>query len=177
MSKIDLKELAYMSPASQDGWEMYQMLRQVVELKPKNIVEIGCDGGGFLRTLTDLFPEADIVGIEINERPELFRFRMLFGDSQDSQTVRRLQTHFRNRPIDFLFIDGDHHYEAVKAEYQLYSPLVKRGGIIGFHDTNNRGIEGVEVDRFMAELDESQSYQTMDFRTDRFSPGTRIIWI
>lgn len=172
-----LKKLAYESPASQDGWEMWQMLRHVQLLEPKCIVEIGCDGGGFLETLTELFPDADILGVEINEREELHRFRMIYGDSQDPATVHGVEAHFRPRKIDFLFIDGDHHYEAVSKEYALYAPLVRKGGIIGFHDTNNRGIDGVEVDRFMRELDATQSHATMDFRTDRFSPGTRIVWV
>lgn len=173
----DLKALAYQSPASQDGWEMWQMLKEVAAIKPKVIVEIGCDGGGFLYTLTKLFPDADIVGIEINQRAELHEFRMIYGDSQDPTTVSRLISHIRPAKIDFLFIDGDHHYDAVRTEYQLYAPLVRDGGIIGFHDTNNRGIDGVEVDRFMAELDERISVKTADFRADRKSPGTRIIWV
>ena len=37
--------------------------------------------------------------------------------------------------IDFLFIDGDHTYQAVMTDWLLYSPLVKRGGIIAFHDS------------------------------------------
>lgn len=174
---IDLKALAYQSPASQDSWEVWQMLKEVAVIKPKVIVEIGCDCGGFLYTLTKAFPEADIVGIEIKQRAELHEFRMIYGDSQDPATVSRLVSHLRPRKIDFLFIDGDHHYNAVRTEYQLYAPLVRPGGIIGFHDTNNRGIDGVEVDRFMAELDDLISVKTADFRTDRFSPGTRIIWV
>jgi hypothetical protein len=31
-------------------------------------------------------------------------------------------------------IDGDHSYEGAKTDYELYSPLVARGGLIGFHD-------------------------------------------
>lgn len=177
MYSTDLMALADASPASQDGWEMWQMLEHVAMLEPKVIVEIGCDGGGFLYTLKKAFPKADIVGIEIKERKELYPYHVIYGDSQSPDTVSRLVSHIRPSSIDFLFIDGDHHYEAVKTEYQLYAPLVRRGGIIGFHDTNSRGIEGVEVDRFMRELDHLQSYQTMDFRTDRFSPGTRIVWV
>ncbi len=37
--------------------------------------------------------------------------------------------------IDFLFIDGNHSYESVLCDFLLYYPLVKTGGIIGFHDT------------------------------------------
>lgn len=37
--------------------------------------------------------------------------------------------------IDFLFIDGDHTYQGVLTDWLLYAPLVKRGGIIAFHDS------------------------------------------
>jgi cephalosporin hydroxylase len=37
--------------------------------------------------------------------------------------------------IDFLFIDGDHTYEGVKNDWEMYSPFVKKRGLICFHDT------------------------------------------
>ena len=36
--------------------------------------------------------------------------------------------------IDFLFIDGDHRYDGVKSDFEMYKSLVKSGGLIGFHD-------------------------------------------
>jgi predicted O-methyltransferase YrrM len=36
--------------------------------------------------------------------------------------------------IDLLFIDGNHDYPAVLQDYEQWSPLVKPGGIIAFHD-------------------------------------------
>ena len=38
------------------------------------------------------------------------------------------------RKIDFLFIDGDHSYEGVKADFRLYSGFVRESGMIVFHD-------------------------------------------
>jgi len=38
------------------------------------------------------------------------------------------------KPIDLLFIDGDHSYEGVKADIQNYLFKVKEGGKIVFHD-------------------------------------------
>jgi predicted O-methyltransferase YrrM len=38
------------------------------------------------------------------------------------------------RQIDLLFIDGDHTYEGVKKDWEMYSPLVRSGGLIVFHD-------------------------------------------
>lgn len=42
---------------------------------------------------------------------------------------------FDNESIDFLFIDGDHTYSAVKKDYEDYFPKVKTNGYIFFHDS------------------------------------------
>lgn len=38
--------------------------------------------------------------------------------------------------IDFLFIDGDHTYEGVKKDFELYSTILNDNGIIVIHDTD-----------------------------------------
>ena len=38
--------------------------------------------------------------------------------------------------IDFLFIDGDHSYEGVKKDFELYSTILSDKGIIMLHDTD-----------------------------------------
>ncbi len=38
-------------------------------------------------------------------------------------------------PIDLLFIDGDHSYEGVRRDWELFSPHVRPFGVIVFHDT------------------------------------------
>jgi hypothetical protein len=38
------------------------------------------------------------------------------------------------RPIRLLFIDADHSYAGVKADFDTWSPLVMAGGLIIFHD-------------------------------------------
>ena len=40
--------------------------------------------------------------------------------------------------VDFIFIDGDHSYDACKADILAWSPFVKRGGVIAFHDFGSR---------------------------------------
>jgi predicted O-methyltransferase YrrM len=44
--------------------------------------------------------------------------------------------------IDLIFIDGDHSYEACKADIVAWAPYVKRGGVMAFHDFGSRA-EGV----------------------------------
>jgi len=50
-----------------------------------------------------------------------------------SEMIYSLKT--KETKIDFLFIDGDHHYESVKKDWDLYSPLLGNGSIVAFHDT------------------------------------------
>jgi predicted O-methyltransferase YrrM len=47
----------------------------------------------------------------------------------------------KDQKIDFLFIDADHSYEAVSTDWKDWSPYVRKGGIIAFHDYY-RDIEG-----------------------------------
>jgi len=46
--------------------------------------------------------------------------------------------------LDFLFIDGDHSREGVWADFRLYSPLVRAGGLIAFHDVSEHTYPAVE---------------------------------
>jgi predicted O-methyltransferase YrrM len=36
--------------------------------------------------------------------------------------------------VDLLFIDGDHSYDGVKADWNAYSPFLKPGSVVVFHD-------------------------------------------
>lgn len=40
-----------------------------------------------------------------------------------------------NKPIDLLFIDADHSYEAVRKDWADWFPKVRPGGVIALHDS------------------------------------------
>jgi len=67
-----------------------------------------------------------------NLSPEIF---LIAGNSHDSTSLEAVKT--KVAELDFLFIDGDHTYEGVKQDYEMYGPLVRPGGIIAFHDIND----------------------------------------
>jgi predicted O-methyltransferase YrrM len=55
--------------------------------------------------------------------------------------------------VDFLFIDGDHSYEGVKSDFEMYSGLVRPGGLIVFHDIcKHAKAMGCHVDLFWEEV-------------------------
>jgi len=48
--------------------------------------------------------------------------------------------------IDLLFIDGDHHYEAVRRDFEDWYPFVRPGGLIVLHDS--RRLPGTPKDQY-----------------------------
>jgi predicted O-methyltransferase YrrM len=40
-------------------------------------------------------------------------------------------------PVDFIFIDADHSYHAVRGDWETWSPLVASGGIVALHDSRS----------------------------------------
>lgn len=54
--------------------------------------------------------------------------------SYNEETLQKVKTILKDDFIDFIFIDGDHRYDAIKKDYEMYEPLVRPGGVIAFHD-------------------------------------------
>jgi len=46
--------------------------------------------------------------------------------------------------LDFVYIDSDHCYEAIKADIENYYSLLKKGGVLAGHDIENVGHETEE---------------------------------
>jgi hypothetical protein len=57
--------------------------------------------------------------------------------SQDPETLFQVEHLLQGRQVDWLFIDGEHSYEAAIGDYQKYKKFVRQGGYIGMHDVVN----------------------------------------
>ena len=80
------------------------------------------------------------------QRAKLYR---LFTANQPQCQLELL----RGRPIDFLFIDGDHRYPGIRRDYELYANLVRPGGLIAFHDIRPKPYaESIQVFRLWDEI-------------------------
>lgn len=154
--------------ASQRRAEILEFLERVERLRPKRVCEIGTAGGGTLYLLTRVAePDAVLVYVDLSvswfsarARARLARLEQrvvgVEGDSHDPATRDRVSDVLGGEPLDVLFIDGDHSYDGVRADFDLYAPLVRPGGIVALHDVNpdadaSYAVSG-DVPRFWAEL-------------------------
>jgi len=60
--------------------------------------------------------------------------------------------------LDMVYIDGNHAYDYVKKDIELYYPKVKIGGIIGGHDIDGNS-HGVNVQRAVYEFADKNNLQ------------------
>jgi cephalosporin hydroxylase len=147
----------------QDFEELEAYVEVLGVLTPREVaVEIGYHCGGTHFAWTKLFPEVISIECDYNACCRgIVDFagsgsKLLHGDSRDSMTVRMLQCILGNRSIDHLFVDGDHAYSSVHADFLNYAPLVRKGGVIGFHDSR---WDQAGVKRFLADLQAGEVYR------------------
>ena len=123
----------------------------VLESKPDYVLEIGTGQCQSARTILGALSDnkkGKLVSIDLRDKrykiPDDLKsyFHQIIGNSHTEDIFNKVKEQF-NKPIDILFIDGDHKYCGVKKDFEMYVPLVKKGGLILMHDTcNNR--EGVK---------------------------------
>jgi predicted O-methyltransferase YrrM len=63
-------------------------------------------------------------------------YKLIRGYSKD------VSEQYKNSSLDFVFIDGNHDYETVMDDIKSWFPKIKKGGMIGGHDFEEK-FEGV----------------------------------
>jgi predicted O-methyltransferase YrrM len=146
--------------------ELVDFLGLVRAEEPQRVLEIGTAEGGMLFLLAwASAPQARVLSLDIQTydaaRLRLYRgfgrrgqhLDVLHADSHLEATRKDVEQFFRNARLDVLFIDGDHSYDGVRDDYELYAPLVRPGGLIAFHDiVDGRPETSGDVPRFWREI-------------------------
>ena len=133
--------------------ELMALLEIVDERRPRTVVEIGTFAGGTLSLLARCAAsDAIVVSIDLpggqygggyaESRAHLYRsfaerdqrIELVRADSHRLETRDRVRWLLDSRPIDLLFIDGDHALEGVRRDLELYGPLLADDGLVAFHD-------------------------------------------
>jgi predicted O-methyltransferase YrrM len=161
-------------------WEEWKRLLDlfVPEQTPKRILEIGTGRAGSTYFLTKVGGEGSLV-VTVDSEPLAKEYVGLYpryprqrihsvtGKSHDSETVNMVKNILRDEPLDILYIDGDHSYDGVKMDFEIYKRFCNEKTIICFHDIipdhgTSRGIQTEAytggVYKFWAELKENRKY-------------------
>ena len=139
--------------AIQKTRELAPLVALVKRSSPRTVVEIGTAAGGtFYAWCGAADAQATIVSIDLpggefgggyseKDLPRLRsygragqRLSFILADSHLASTCELLSETLAGAGIDFLMIDGDHTYDGVKRDFELYSPLLAADGLVAFHD-------------------------------------------
>ena len=175
--------------------EILEFCKFIYKLKPRRILEIGTAKGGSLFLFSRISGKNSTIfsidlpiikyvgGITLAPPPKIFfkafklddqKMAIIRGDSHDSSTLKKVKRILKKNKIDILFIDGNHSYKGVKKDFEIYSPLVRKNGIIAFHDIVEVPSEsGVRVNKFWNEIKEYYEYLEFveDWNQGRYGIG------
>ena len=162
---------------SQVPEEILAFLKLLTQRPPATVLEIGTDKGGTFFLLSRVAaPDALLLSLDLPVgrksaypawreplyrafRRERQRVELTRLDSHDPRTREKIRELLGGRKLALLFIDGDHSYDGVKLDFEMYSPLVAGGGMIAFHDIVDRREAGAcGVPAFWRELKQNRRH-------------------
>lgn len=144
--KVDIATGKGAIRSNQRREEILPLLSKLHAHKPRVVCEIGCDTGGTLALFAQCAaPDGLILSLDINHKPcpskgfDHFATKQqkvvtVAGDSHDPRTLEQVRRIINDRPIDFLFIDGDHSFSGVFDDFLMYSAFLREGSLLAFHD-------------------------------------------
>jgi len=116
---------------------IYEKHFSPIRNKSIKILEIGILNGGSLEMWRYYFPEAIIVGIDINplcKQHEQERINIRIGDQTDEKFLQSLIEEFGE--FDLIIDDGSHHVAHVNKTFQFLFPKMADNGIYFIEDTH-----------------------------------------
>ena len=118
----ELKPTSYLEIGAREGIALRYFVERVPTIERVHVIDMpgaqwGCKGSGKL--------------LSANLQALNCRTHVVFGDSQG---VPALESVWR-KTFDVVFIDGDHTYEGVKRDFELYAPFANM--IVALHDINH----------------------------------------
>jgi predicted O-methyltransferase YrrM len=136
--------------------EIRNLLDLIALDPPRTVLEIGTGRGGTLFLIAQVArPDALLISVDFPEAIPRFggqpdfrrrtrvyqsvgrgaqRVVVLDADSHLTDTRTQIEQLLAGTPLDVLFIDGDHTAAGVTTDFRMYSPLVRSGGLVAFHD-------------------------------------------
>ena len=182
---IDQSYKNFQIQQKEEEWRFFLNMLNDTEERYDYILEIGAFWGGSAEVFANFCKK--MISVDID--PPKFHdytitgcdeYKYIQGNSHLKETLKKVKKELDKNKIDVLFIDGDHLYESVKKDFNAYLPLVKKGGIIGFHDIINPStwrVKGkvVGTSKFWKEI--KDKYKSTRFVYEKHKWGIGVLFI
>ena len=147
----------------------------------KSYLEIGCRHGDTFHAVGSALPKGSLlVAVDLpagaryenalrcaasDLKKQGQKVVIIIGNSHSDEIVKSVSKH---APFDAVFIDGDHSFDGVRADWRNYGPM---GNLVAFHD-----ISKTESDQGMSLFNElKQQYKHLEFAFYD-TGGIGVIW-
>lgn len=174
--------------------EFAALLSNVRRIHPRMLVEIGTRHGGTFSCWPQIcHPNATLISVDLPEgefgggsgddvqramlalKKGTQSMRFIRDNSHSDSCVASVLNATNNTPVDFLFIDGDHSLEGVREDFERFSPLVRKGGLIAFHDIiPDSSNQHLQVHVFWNQIKGRFSHQEFVWPKNRVDAGMGI---
>lgn len=141
----------------------YTIYEFVLEMKCKKVLELGTQNGQSCRSVLMALGKNEagtLVSVDHKNRSTILDgsfsdykkyWKFIQGDTTSEETVNKVkETLEKDEKFDFLLIDAGHDYESVKQDWDNYTPMVRKNGVVFLHDSVNHN---AGVSRLWNEID------------------------
>jgi predicted O-methyltransferase YrrM len=168
-------------------WEFRQVIKDALDTGPiETVLEVGTHAGDSLLLWQTVFEPNLLVGVELEDSPrcregvQRTKARMVWGASDIPPTWAAVKNLLHGRPVDFLYIDGDHSFETARTDFYTYASLVRPGGLIVLDDVSIVCNPTIEVHRLVPELSVRHRTKVIsgctDYTVDDTTGGKLLVW-
>jgi len=177
------------TPVFQRPGEAERLFALYTERAPKRVLEIGVYHGGTLKQWLQRGKPERVVAVDLflpryDCRAKAAQWAKaagveLFTPQGSSHDPALIDDVAELGPYDWIYIDADHSYQAVAADWRNYAPLCAPGGVVLFHDIVACPVRHPEmgVPQLWAEL--KAAYRTTEMVDDYTAKwaGLGVVWL
>ena len=167
-------------PIFQHHKEFSDLLALYRSRSPKRVLEVGTYHGGTLyHWLQNAAKGATIVSLDTYtaaDNRHLYeewtrddvKLHVIQGDSRTPKAIHKVAKH---APFNWIFIDADHEYESVKADWENYGKMASSSSVVCFHDIldNKSAHPEIDVQRLWRKIQE-------EYKTEEIINDTNAVW-
>lgn len=177
---------------SQDPDELKAFCALIKEMRAERYLEIGARcGDTFFEVVRSMPEQSTAVAVDlpaanwgrkgsfsylqkcVDALSGTYDVHVIRGHSQHPETIAKIKKH---APYDVVFIDADHLYEAVKADWEVYRQMAR---VVAFHDIAGEGVKKnkmqVEVPKLWKEIKQKHEHKEIISEGSLFGIG--VVWL